>query len=232
MCGRFTLRTPTPVLIKTFRLSNVADDAQDLPPRYNVAPTQQIAVVRNDDEARRQLVNMRWGLVPFWAKDKSIGNRMINARCETVAEKPAFRAALRQRRCLVLADGYYEWQKVGAKKQPYWIRMEDDRPFAMAGLWESWRDAEAKENHPLLSCTIITTDSNDLTHDLHDRMPVILEPDDWDAWLDVTIADTDTVQALLRPYESDVMRMDPVSTHVNNARHEGPECVVVQRELF
>ena len=232
MCGRFTLRTPTPVLVKTFRIRTVAEDAADLPPRYNVAPTQQIAVVRNDDEARHELVNMRWGLVPFWAKETSIGNRMINARCETVAEKPAFRAAFRQRRCLVLADGYYEWKKIGSKKQPYWIRMEDERPFAMAGLWESWRDAAAKQQKPLLTCTIITTDSNDLTRDLHDRMPVILEPGAWETWLDVSIEDTEHIQSLLRPFESDEMKMEPVSTHVNNARHEGPECVVVQRELF
>jgi putative SOS response-associated peptidase YedK len=236
MCGRFTLRTPTPVLIETFRISHVSDDANDLLPRYNVAPTQQVAVVRSDDAARRELMNMRWGLVPFWAKDVAIGNRMINARCETVADKPAFRAAFRQRRCLVVADGYYEWKKIGSKKQPYWIRMEDERPFGMAGLWETWREPQDTDDRqrtqPLLSCTVITTDANDLTRDLHDRMPVLLEPDAWDLWLDATVEEVDAVQALLRPLESDAMKIEPVSTFVNNARHEGPECVAVQRELF
>ena len=233
MCGRFTLRTPTPVLVKTFRIGQVTDATRELPPRFNVAPTQEVAVVRSSVEGQHELVNMRWGLVPFWAKDISIGNRMINARAESVAEKPAFRAAFRNRRCLVLADGYYEWTKKGTQKQPHWIRMEDDRPFAMAGLWESWRSKDDEPSHPpLLSCTIITTDANDLTRDLHDRMPVILDADDWELWLDTSIEEANALQPLLRSYESDEMRVDAVSTYVNNARHEGPECVMMQRELF
>jgi putative SOS response-associated peptidase YedK len=228
MCGRFTLRTPTPVLVRTFRLHA----APELTPRYNIAPTQQVAVVRHrSDSTSRELVPMHWGLIPSWAKDPSIGGRLINARCETAATKPSFRAAFRRRRCLIAADGYYEWKKVGRQKQPYYIRLRDERPFGMAGLWEAWRGS-GESDPALLSCTVLTTDANSLTRDLHDRMPVILPEHDWDLWLDSTCEDPAEVAPLLGPYDSGEMQLQPVSRYVNNARHEGPECVAAERELF
>lgn len=227
MCGRFTLRTPTPVLMETFRLSA----GIDLEPRYNVAPTQDVAVVRHDPRGRHELSLLRWGLIPFWAKDPSIGNRLINARSETVAEKPSFRNAFKSRRCLIPADGYYEWHTEGKKKQPYWIRMADERPFAMAGLWERWKDRSGAQP-PIESCTILTTDANQLTCDIHDRMPVILQSAHWDMWMDNEFHDTKWLGELLKPYPSDEMKMDPVNPFVNNARHEGPECIEIQRQLF
>jgi putative SOS response-associated peptidase YedK len=212
------------VLTEQFLLSQWVE----IVPRYNVAPTQDVAVVRaiEDEPDRRELLMMRWGLVPFWAKDPSIGPRLINARAETVSEKPAFRRALQKRRCLVVADGYYEWQRVGRAKQPHWVRRIDDRPFAMAGLWERWFGAGgAKLDVPLQSCTIITTDANPLTVAVHDRMPVILDDCVIDAWLHGAEIEPATCESWLRPCDSSLLRMEPVSNYVNNARHEGPACV-------
>ena len=228
MCGRFTLRTPTNLLVQQFLL----DSAPELPLRYNIAPTQSVAVAReSSDLPGRHLVMLQWGLIPSWAKDPKMGARMINARGETVAEKPSFRAAFKRRRCLVLADGYYEWQKGAAKgkKQPVYITMADDRPFAFAGLWEHW---EGSGEGPIESCTIITTDSNDLTADVHDRMPVILHAEDYDLWLDRELEEKEPLLPLLRPYHSDDMKVTLVSTHVNNARNDDPGCIQAQRELF
>jgi putative SOS response-associated peptidase YedK len=212
------------VLTEQFRLSQWVE----IVPRYNIAPTQDVAVVRAiaDDPDRRELLMMRWGLVPFWAQDPSIGPRLINARAETVAEKPAFRRALQKRRCLVVADGYYEWQRVGRAKQPYWVRRIDDRPFAMAGLWESWSGTgEVKLDVPLQSCSIITTDANTLTVAVHDRMPAILDDGVIDDWLHGAEIEPATWQNWLHPCDSSLLRVDPVSSYVNNARHEGPACV-------
>lgn len=226
MCGRFTLRTPSNVLVERFLLPI---DPQ-WSPRYNIAPTQPVAAVRLDEQGGgREGVLLRWGLVPSWAKDPAMGSRLINARAETVAEKPSFRSAFKRRRCLVPADGYYEWQKTGGRKQPYFIRLADDRPFAFAGLWEHWdRGGEG----PLETCTIITTVANELTADVHVRMPVILDESDYDVWLDAAIDDRQPLEQLLAPYASSEMKMDPVSTYVNSPRNEGPECVKVQRQLF
>jgi len=236
MCGRFTLRTPTNLLVQQFLL----DSAPALPPRYNIAPTQQIAAVRKtSDDPQRHLVLLHWGLIPSWADDAKIGSRMINARGETVAEKPAFRAAFKRRRCLVPADGYYEWKKPaggkgksnsGGKKQPYYITMADDRPFAFAGLWEYWEGASAEG--PIESCTIITTDANQRTAEIHDRMPVILHEDDYELWLDPELQEKKPLLPLLKPYASDEMQATPVSTHVNNPRNDDPRCIEAQRELF
>jgi putative SOS response-associated peptidase YedK len=229
MCGRFTLRTPAGVLIQQFRLQSVPD----LSPRYNIAPTQPAPVVRmNAGSGERELVLLRWGLVPSWAKDPSIGNRLINARSETIASKPSFRSAFRRRRCLVIADGYYEWKKLGSRKQPYYIRRQDEQPMGLAGLWEHWSSPTEEEADHIQSCTIITTQANDLTRDVHDRMPVILSSDDHDMWLDPELEDRDRLQTLLEPAASDTMIMDPVSTYVNSPRNEGPECVAIQRQLF
>ena len=226
MCGRFTLRTPTNLLVQQFLL----DTAPELPLRYNIAPTQDVAVVRKTEELpERNLVLLKWGLIPSWAKDAKMGARMINARGETVAEKPSFRAAFKRRRCLVLADGYYEWQKDGKRKQAVYITMDDERPFAFAGLWEYWDRAG---EGPLESCTIITTNSNDLTADIHDRMPVILSDDNYDLWLDPELQDKEPLLPLLEPYPSDEMKVTRVGDYVNKASHEGPECIAAEKSLF
>jgi len=217
MCGRFTLKTPANQLLLAFGL----DSALPLVPRYNIAPTQSVPVI-HASEGGREMAMMHWGLIPSWSKAPDAGGRLINARAETVAEKPAFRASFKTRRCLVPADGYYEWIAAGRKKQPYWIHRADEQPFAFAGLWDLWRP-EAGE--PLTSCTIVTTDANDATREIHDRMPVILDPVDYDRWLDPALSDPARLLPLLRPYEGGELRVDPVSTFVNNARNEGPECL-------
>ena len=183
MCGRFTLRAPASVIAEQFSLFEVPW----LKPRFNIAPTQPVPVVRMTPQQaapQRQFVFLHWGLVPSWAKDPTIGNRMINARAETVADKPAFRTALRRRRCLIVADGFYEWQTAGKRRQPMFIHIRDDRPLAFAGLWESW---EGADHSALESCTILTTAANDLVRPIHDRMPVIVAPEDYADWLDPAV---------------------------------------------
>ncbi len=187
-------------------------------PSYNIAPTQNVLTVVGGEERRGGY--MRWGLIPFWAKDKSIGSRMINARAETVAEKPSFHNAFKRRRCLIIADGFYEWQKVGAKKRPMRIVMQSGEPFAFAGLWETWRDPEGEV---IPSCTIITTSANDLLSPIHDRMPVILPRDVEDFWLDDSVTDPDALTSVLTPYDDEPMDTYEVSTLVNNVRNNGPE---------
>jgi putative SOS response-associated peptidase YedK len=233
MCGRFTLRTPLTVLSQQFlfELGPVAETAA-VRPRYNIAPTQTIAAVRRlDAGSARTLAWLHWGLIPSWAKDAKMAASMINARGETVAEKPAFRTAFARRRCLILADGFFEWKKVGKNKQPYYFRMHDEQPFAFAGLWEGWRGPASSEGPPLESCTIITTTANELCQPLHDRMPVILEPCDYDRWLDPAAAKDDLL-ALIQPFPAQNMTSEQVNPRVNNVRNDDPECVVVQEELF
>ena len=217
MCGRFTLTASAQRLQEVFPLFEIPD----APPRYNIAPTQQILVVRQEDNTKPRAAFLRWGLIPSWAKDKKIAASLINARADTVASKPAFRAAFKRRRCLVLADGFYEWQKGTKPKQPYHIRMTDARPFAFAGLWEHW----SGEEPTIDSCTIITTDANDALRPLHDRMPVILGPSDYARWLDPAVADPGVLQEMLRPYAAEQMTAGPVGTYVNNARNEGADCL-------
>jgi len=218
MCGRFSLGASATTLAAQF-------DLADLPawtPRYNIAPAQEVlSVIRTPDDPRRHSRLHRWGLVPSWAKDPGIGNRMINARAETVAIKPAFRHAFRERRCLVLADGLYEWQSQGRRKQPFYIRLRDGRPFAFAGLWEH---CESPEGAALDSCTLLTTTPNDRLRPLHDRMPVILAPEDYDLWLDLSVQEVERLQSLLRPYPAEEMTAFPVSTRVNNPANDSPEC--------
>ncbi len=226
MCGRFTLRAPASLIAEQFSLF----DLPSLPPRYNIAPTQTVAVVRQVGEpggAARELVNLRWGLIPHWAKDPAIGNKMINARSESVAEKPAYRTALRRRRCLVAADGFYEWQPGGRRKQPYFIHMKDDKPFGFAGLWETW---EGPENSYIESCTIITTDANALMAPIHDRMPVIVEPTDYDLWLDTSIQDPTRFLPLLRPYQAGLLVAEPVGTRVNSPANDDAACTAPLKE--
>jgi putative SOS response-associated peptidase YedK len=219
MCGRFTMATPGQVIAEVFGL----DDVPELSPRFNIAPTQAVAAVRARAGGRRELVALTWGLIPSWSKDRTIGSRMINARAETVGEKPAFRAALRARRCLVLADGFYEWQRIGTRKQPHHIRMRDGRPFAFAGLWERWTPPEGD---PVESCTIITTLPNEVVAPIHDRMPAILAPADLDCGLDPGVRDPVPVTALLRPYPSGDMTAYPVGLRVNSPGADDPSCVV------
>jgi len=194
----------------------------DLPPRYNVAPTQPIAtvlVVTGD----RKLRLMRWGLVPSWAKDLSIGSRMIYARAETIAEKPSFRTAFRERRCLIMADGFYEWARKGKTRQPFHIANRDKSPFGFAGLWERWNPPQGGD--PVESCTIITTSANTVVGELHDRMPVVLEPRDYDLWLDPSIHEPDRLLPLLRQYPAEKMESYPVNTLVNSPTNESASCL-------
>lgn len=219
MCGRFTLIAPGEAVAKLFDLS----ETPELAPRYNIAPTQPIAAVRyNSDKGEREFTHFYWGLIPSWSKDPSIGSRMINARSETAAEKPSFRAAFKYRRCLVPTDGFYEWWKVDGGKQPVRIQMKDEKPFAIAGLWEHWQSPDGSE---IESCTLLTTSPNDLLQPIHNRMPVILAPEDFDLWLDPGAQHPGEVQPLMRPFPSNKMTFYPVSTHVNNPRNEDPTCI-------
>jgi putative SOS response-associated peptidase YedK len=217
MCGRFTLRTTRKELADFFGVL-----FPDLPPRYNIAPTQEVPAIRAA-AAGRELVNLRWGLMPSWAKDKKVGARLINARADTVADKPSFRSAFKSRRCLIPADGFYEWQKAGAKKQPYYVTLRTGGPFAFAGLWERWHGGDGEGD--VQSCSIVTTDANELMRPLHDRMPAILDPSDYAAWLDPTPRPKEELLALLRPFPSEAMQAVPVSTTVNNPRNQGPRCI-------
>jgi putative SOS response-associated peptidase YedK len=220
MCGRFTLLAPGEAVAELFDLS----ETPQLAPRYNIAPTQPVAAVRyNNDKNQRELAHFHWGLIPRWAKDPSIGSRMINARSETAAEKPSFRAAFKYRRCLVPTDGFYEWWKVDGGKQPVLIKMKDERPFAIAGLWEHWQSPDGSE---IESVTLLTTEPNDLLTKIHNRMPVILAEKDYDLWLDPGAQHPGEVQPLMRPFPGDKMTFYPVSTHVNNPRNEDPTCII------
>jgi putative SOS response-associated peptidase YedK len=220
MCGRYGLTAHREQLDDAYPVDVVLTDHH---PRWNIAPTQNAPVLLSDGEQRR-IESFRWGLVPHWATDASMGARLINARAETVADKPAFRDAWRERRrCLVLADGFYEWRKPvenRGPKTPYWIQMSDRRPFALAGVWERWGSREA----PLHSFTILTTDANDLVRPIHDRMPVVLDEDGWDRWVDPRV-DPEEVTSLLGSYPADHMRAREVSTYVNDPRNEGEACV-------
>jgi putative SOS response-associated peptidase YedK len=220
MCGRFTLRTNASEIADAFQVDG---DVPDLMPRYNIAPTQEVVSVRRNAETDpRELVLLHWGLIPSWSKDAKIASNLINARAETVAEKPSFRSAFTKRRCLIVADGFYEWQKLAdGKKQPVFIHRKDDEPFGFAGLWESWKN-EGKE---IQSCTIITTMANELMQPLHDRMPVILSADNFPTWLDTANKDKATLQELLRPCNSELLEAFPVSPLVNNPRNESPKCL-------
>jgi putative SOS response-associated peptidase YedK len=218
MCGRFTLRTPPKDLIEVFQLLHTLE----MMPRYNIAPTQPVAVVRQGATCREMSL-LRWGLVPSWAKDTKIGASLINARADTIATKPSFRTAFKRRRCLIPADGFYEWKKgEGKTKQPFYIRLKKDYPFAFAGLWEHW---EGPDNSAIDSCTIVTTDANETLRTLHDRMPVILREEDYDRWLDPKIQDPTELGELLKPYSSEEMTAFPISTLVNNARNESAQCI-------
>jgi putative SOS response-associated peptidase YedK len=216
MCGRFTLHTDLSQIQKAFQLSGVAAEAE---PSYNVAPTQPVlTVVRQDGQ--NVLTTMRWGLVPVWAKDMSIGAKMINARAETLDEKPSFKRLLKSKRCLVVADGFYEWRKTGAQKVPMYIRLKSGSPFGFAGLYDSWK---SPEGDTLVSCTIIPTTPNELVATIHDRMPVILPKKQYPFWLDPVNQDAAKLLPLLGPYPTKEMEAYPVSRLVNAPKNNTPE---------
>lgn len=214
MCGRFVRIHP----VSSYADLLDSEGAFDLKPSYNVAPGQAVLVSRLV-QGRRVLDMLHWGLIPYWAKDKKTGYSLINARAETVAGKPSFRAAFRQRRCLIATDGFYEWKRQGSPKQPYFIGLRTGEPFAFAGLWEHWEG----KGETVDSCTIIVTEANELVSAIHDRMPVILPRQSFDAWMDPELKDPGRLQELLKPYPAGLMQARPVSTRVNNARNDDPE---------
>jgi putative SOS response-associated peptidase YedK len=218
MCARYTLTAPAAKVAELFGV----DIELGLKPRYNIAPTQQILAVRLDSDGKREAANLRWGLIPSWATDAKIGQKLINARSETVFEKPSFRSAAKKRRCLIAADGFFEWKGPVGKKQPYFIHRKGRAPFAFAGLWESWHgeDADAVE-----SCTIITTEANDAMKALRDRMPVILAKEDFDRWLDPKATEAKALMPLLRPAPDSLLNYYPVTTKMGNPRFHEPACV-------
>ncbi|MEM7051810.1 MAG: SOS response-associated peptidase [Acidobacteriota bacterium] len=218
MCGRYTLTAPGEGIADLFELPAIPEMAA----RYNIAPTQNTAVVRALASAGpRQLDMLRWGLIPYWANDLKIGSRMINARAETAATKPSFRNSLKKKRCLVVADGYYEWKKEGAIKQPYRIIRQGGQPFAFAGLWDLWKGPDG----PVESFTILTCDAAPEIRPLHHRMPVIVEQDEYNLWLDPEMKDPAELETILQPRGGDLLEDYPVDRRVGNPRNEGPECV-------
>lgn len=221
MCGRFRMARSKELLEEAFGAVD-GPVPVEWEPRYNVAPGQPIVAVRQNAACPvRELVSLRWGLIPSWAKDAAIGYKMINARAETAAEKPAFREAMKRRRCLIPADGFYEWKKEGKQKLPYCFTLSDDAIFAFAGLWERWRSPAGE---PVESCTILTTEPNELAREIHDRMPVILSRDDYDLWLDPSFARVDELKTMLQPYPARAMRCFRVSDRVNQVKYDDPSC--------
>jgi putative SOS response-associated peptidase YedK len=220
MCGRFTNRYSWRELHDLYRLT---DARPNFPPRYNIAPTDVVPVVRRRHDGERELVLLRWGLIPYWAKDPKIGYSTINARAETIADKPAFKEAFRGRRCIVPASGFIEWQTVGKKKLPYHFRRPDHRPLSLAGLWERW----SKGGEPVETFTIVVTEANDLVRPMHDRMPVVLADGDIDAWLDPDTSPA-VLKTMLRPADEGLLVGERVSTRVNNVKNDDPECLAVK----
>ena len=218
MCGRYTLSNPGDLLAELG-----VETTEPIKARYNIAPTQRVPAVRATADSSRELVNLRWGLIPFWAKDIKIGNRMINARSETVATKPAFRTSLRRKRCAILADGFFEWKKMDDGKQPFHIHLADHKPFVFAGLWDRWDKGPID---PIESFTILTTHPTDTVAELHDRMPVILTPEALDLWLDPTVDDASRLVKVLQPYEAGAIEFSPVSKMVNRPSNDAPQCIV------
>ncbi len=221
MCGRFTLKSSPVEVAQALKL---IETPSDFAPRYNIAPSQDVLMVANRGAMRAEFA--RWGLVPSWAKDAAIGNRLINARSDTIEEKPAFRNAFTQRRCLVIADGFLEWKTAGNHKTPFYFQTLDQGPFAMAGLWETWKPPGAPADYPLLqTCCLITTEANALVGQIHDRMPVILPPAHWPLWLAPHPMTADRLRALLLPFAPEEMQTTPLHRRVNDARVQGPQCL-------
>lgn len=225
MCGRYTLRASAEDIAREFQLTCIPPWT----PRYNIAPTQDVLAVRMRNGAPEAEL-LRWGLIPSWTEDVKKAPLLINAKCETAASKPAFRAAMERRRCLVIADGFFEWKKAGKEKQPFHYRLRDQRPFAFAGLWEFWKQGE----QIIKSCAILTTDANELTAPVHDRMPVILDHESQRLWLDPDIQDPAKLKDICRPYPASEMTTSRVNPIVNKATNDSPECIasVVEADLF
>ena len=223
MCGRYAFYSPAEAVRRTFAL----DELPELEPRYNISPTQSVPAIRAGDGGQRTLAMLHWGLVPKWAKEKAIGNRMINARAETIAEKPAYRDAFRRRRCLVAADGWYEWQPAPGGKKPWFIQVRDQQPIGLAGLWERWKDPA--DGSLLESCTIVTTDASESIRKIHDRMPVVLPEREWDRWLDPAYSNADMLAPDLRPYDPKALAFWPVSRLVNAPKNQGPKLIEEDR---
>ncbi len=220
MCGRYRLSRRKQLVDEYF--GSVSGEEEDWNPRYNVAPTQPVPVIRqHPKDPVRELSLMRWGLIPSWATDPSVAARMINARSETASAKPAFRDALKSRRCLIPADAFYEWQKTGKAKQPYCFEVNGGELFAFAGIWDRWRDAS---DNAVETCSILTTTPNAVTSAVHDRMPVILDPDSYDLWLNPGMKDVGAASELLKPYDARLMRCYPVSSRINHVATDDEEC--------
>ena len=249
MCGRYVLKTSVPELARMFGVDldpsydltldpNLDRSLSDSPAStaladpvtgelldfnsFNIAPTRRVVICRHDPAGRPELRFMRWGLIPHWSKDTKSAARMINARAETAAEKPSFRTPLRKQRCIIPASGFYEWKRDGQRKQPYFFRGTDDTPLAFAGLWERWRDPSGT---PIHTCTILTTAANATVAQVHHRMPVVLSPESFDAWLDAPRTPVDAVSSLMAPCLDRSLHAYPVSTLVNNARNDEPRCI-------
>ncbi|MGA8437734.1 MAG: SOS response-associated peptidase [Candidatus Sulfotelmatobacter sp.] len=218
MCGRYRLSRRKQLVEEYFD----SGGEDDWTPRYNVAPTQPVPIIRqNPKEPRRELSLVRWGLIPWWAKDPSGAAKMINARSETAASNPAFRDALKLRRCLIPADGFYEWKPDGKARQPYCFEVNEGKLFAFAGIWETWKDLDRKA---LETCSILTTTPNAVTSAVHDRMPVVLDPDCYDLWLDPGMHDVRIVSEMLKPFDARLMRSYPVSSRVNHVANDDEAC--------
>lgn len=220
MCSRFSLTEYAEHVAQRFRVLQKL--LQDIAPRYNIAPSQPVAVVIQNEKGERFLEAHRWGLVPFWAKDPEIGHRLINARAETLAEKPSFKYSFSRRRCLIPANGFYEWRKENNRRIPMYIRRRDGGLFAFAGLWDEW---QSPDGSPLRTCTLITTQPNALIASIHNRMPVILKPEHEDVWLDTSLREPAQLQALLQPYPAEELEAVEVSSRVNNPRNDDPLCI-------
>jgi len=219
MCGRFTLFEADKILSKEFGVSG----APPLSPRYNIAPSQPVTAVRaTSTGSGREFALLRWGLIPSWSKDPAIGNRLINARAETVQEKPSFRNAFRRHRCLIPTNGFYEWQRQERGKQPYFVRMRDERLFAFAGLWDRW---ESPDKRVIETCTILTTAANTVLAPIHDRMPVIVPPEEYARWLDTAPQNTGSLATLLVPFPPEEMLAFPVSSRVNAPSNDDEGCI-------
>jgi len=218
MCGRFDLHSEPAVLLKEFRIDHAGVDYR---PSYNIAPSRNIVIVK--DDGKRYLSQCRWGFIPSWAEDSNIGYKMINARAETVAEKPAFREAFRRHRCLVVADGFYEWRRVGKQRQPVYVRLKSQKPIGFAGLYNTWTSPEGEA---ICTCAIITTDANDLLNPIHDRMPAIIPKDKEDLWLDPNVREKEKLAPLLSPYPSQEIEIYDVSPIMNSPAFDSPENII------
>lgn len=222
MCGRYTLKTNRSKIEQQFDV----DDLQDFQPRYNIAPTQDCLIVRSGNPSGdRSAAWLHWGLIPSWTKDSSQSHGWINARSETAASKPSFRSAFKSRRCLVVADGFYEWNRMGSAKMPYHFTVNHSSPFAMAGLWERWQPPGTDEDGIMETFTILTTTANETLAQHHDRMPVIIDPEFYDDWLNPFLVDAESVKRLIHPYPSRHMLARAVNPRVNNIHFDGPECL-------